>query len=191
MVHAAGRPCDAGWTYANRGRGSAQEWLLEQVFPCFQSNPRPGFPTFTFSTHPNNRVHAEVVMAAVAAQRRPLGALGRMSLVAVIHVAVLFAIAKSLGIGSAPVEERMTATIEEAERPPVELPPPPPEFIPTTTQSVVLPDIPTDIPYESTDVITPPPDVPFVEDPPPVAPPQAQVVGVRPDPRHPLSKPEY
>ena len=85
----------------------------------------------------------------------------------------------------------MTATIEEAERPPVELPPPPPEFIPTTTQSVVLPDIPTDIPYESTDVITPPPDVPFVEDPPPVAPPQAQMVGVRPDPRHPLSKPEY
>ena len=114
-----------------------------------------------------------------------------MSLVAAIHVAVLFAIAKSLGIGSAPVEERMTATIEETERPPVDLPPPPPEFVPTTNQSVVLPVVPLDLQFEPVDVITgPPPEVPFVEDPPPVTP-QPQIVGVRPDPRHPLSKPEY
>jgi protein TonB len=115
-----------------------------------------------------------------------------MSLVAAIHVAVLFAIAKSLGIGSAPVEERMTATIEEAEHPPVDVPPPPPEFVPTTNQSVVLPAVPLDMQFEPVDVITgPPPDMPFLEDPPPVTPPQAQMVGVRPDPRHPLSKPQY
>ena len=130
-------------------------------------------------------------MAAIAAQRRPLGALGRMSLVAAIHVAVLFAIARSLGIGGPPIEERMEATIEQVERPPVELPPPPPEYVASTNQNVVLPDVPTDLEFEQPDVITgPPPDVPFIPDP-PVAQPPAQIVGVRPDPRHPLSKPEY
>jgi len=114
-----------------------------------------------------------------------------MSLVAAIHVAVLFAIARSLGIGGPPAEERMVATIEQAEPPPVELPPPPPEFIPVTSQSVVLPDVPTNLEFELPDVISgPPPDVPFIENP-PVVPPQAQMIGVRPDPRHPLSKPEY
>jgi protein TonB len=46
--------------------------------------------------------------------------------------------------------------------------------------------------FEPTDVITgPPPDAVFNDDPPSVTPPQPQLVGVRPDPRHPLSKPEY
>jgi protein TonB len=130
-------------------------------------------------------------MAAVAAQRRPLGALSRMSLVAAIHVAVLFAIARSLGIGSTPVEERMEATIDDVPRPPIDTPPPPPVPV-MTNQSVVLPDFPIDLAFEPQDVITgPPPDVPFVEDPPVTPPPQGQMVGVRIDPRHPLSKPEY
>src|SRR4051812_47384221 len=132
MVHAAVRPRDAARTYPCPGRRSGRMWHLEQVFPCAGSNPLSRIPTFTTSTPPNNRGNAEVVMAAVAAQTRPLGALGRMSLVAAIHVAVLFAIARSLGIGGPPIEERMTATIEEAERPPVETPPPPP-YIPVTT----------------------------------------------------------
>ncbi len=130
-------------------------------------------------------------MAAVAAQRRPLGALGRMSLVAAIHVAVLFAIARSLGIGTVPTEERMEATIENVERPPVELPPPPNVPI-VRNDSVVLPDIPLDsVQFEPQDVITAPP-AEYVEPPPTgSAEPQPQIIGVRQDPRSPLSKPQY
>jgi protein TonB len=115
-----------------------------------------------------------------------------MSLVAAIHVAVLFAIARSLGIGGPPIEERMEATIEDVARPPIDTPPPPPVPV-FTNQSVVLPEIPLDnLAFEPQDVITgPPPDVPYVEDPPVVPPAQPQIVGVRQDPRHPLSKPEY
>ena len=66
-------------------------------------------------------------MAAVAAQRRPFGALGRMSLVAAIHVAVLFAIARSLGIGvrSRGASDIGGHVIERSTRRPMSLPPPP------------------------------------------------------------------
>jgi len=134
-------------------------------------------------------------MAAIAAQRRPLGALGRMSLVAGLHVAVLFVIARSLGIG-APTEVPPPPDItifKDTPRPPEEPPPIPEPNVNVTQQSVVLPLVPIDdLVFEPQDVITgPPPDMPYVEDPPPVTPPQAKLVGVRQDPRHPLSKPEY
>jgi len=132
-------------------------------------------------------------MAAVAAQRRPLGALGRMGLVAGLHVAVLFVIARSLGIGESikpppPIE----TNIYEEKRPPEVVPPIPEPDVTTTQQSVVLPMVPIDdLAFEPQDVITgPPPELPYLEDPPPVAPP-VKIVGVRQDPRHPLSKPEY
>lgn len=132
-------------------------------------------------------------MAAVAAERRPLGALGRMSLVAGLHVAVLFAIARSLGIG-APMEPPppMVSEIIQETRPPEVLPRIPEPDVTTTQQSVVLPLVPIDdMAFEPQDVISgPPPDAVFVEDPPPVMP-QPKLVGVRQDPRHPLSKPEY
>jgi protein TonB len=114
-----------------------------------------------------------------------------MSLVAAIHVAVLFAIARSLGIGSAPVDERMEATIEKVERPPEELPPSPNVPI-LRNDSVVLPDIPLEnLQYEPQDVITAPP-AEYLEPPPTgSAVVQPEIIGVRQDPRHPLTKPQY
>ncbi len=115
-----------------------------------------------------------------------------MSLVAAIHVAVLFAIARSLGIGSVPVDERMEATIEKVERPPEELPPPP-EVPIVRNDSVVLPEVPLDnLQYEPQDVITAPP-AEYVEPPPSTgsAVVQPEIIAVRQDPRRPLSKPQY
>jgi len=131
-------------------------------------------------------------MAAVAAQRRPLGALGRMGLVAGLHVAVLFVIARSLGIG-APVEvpPPLVTEIYKETRPPEELPRMPEPDVTTTQQSLVLPDPDYQQMVFEQDVITgPPPDAVFENDPPPATP-QPQLVGVRQDPRHPLSKPQY
>jgi protein TonB len=123
---------------------------------------------------------------------RPLGALGRMSLVAAIHAAVLLAIMRSLGIGSAPAappDDLITEIYKETPRD--ELPPPP--TVPVVrNDTVVLPDVPIDtLQYESQDVITTlPPD--YVEPPPGgSAVVQPEIIGVRPDPRNPLSKPPY
>jgi len=61
----------------------------------------------------------------------------------------------------------------------------------TTRESLVLPDPDFQQMVFEPDVITgPPPEAVFDDDPPPATP-QPQLVGVRPDPRHPLSKPEY
>src|SRR5690242_4985533 len=113
-------------------------------------------------------------MAAVAAERRPLGALGRMGMVAGLHVAVLFVIARSLGIGVAKVElpPPLQTTIIDQPRPPEDPPPMPEPDVTTTQQSVVLPMVPIDdLVFEPQDVITgPPPEMPYVEDPPPVSP---------------------
>ena len=76
---------------------------------------------------------------------RPLGALGRMSLVAGIHAAVLLAIMRSLGIGSGPAAPPDDVIAEfYKEVPPVEDPPPLPDVPLVRNDSVVLPDIPID-----------------------------------------------
>jgi protein TonB len=131
-------------------------------------------------------------MSAHVAERRPLGALGRMSLVAGLHVGVLFVIARSLGIG-APTEvpPPMVTEIYKETPPPEERPRIPEPDIPVTRESFVIPDPDIARMEFETDTLTgPPPDAVFEEDPPPAIP-QPQLVGVRPDPRHPLSKPEY
>jgi periplasmic protein TonB len=124
---------------------------------------------------------------------RPLGALGRMGMVAAIHVAVLFAIMRSLGIGSVPVEERMTATIEKVVRPPDDPTPPPPDFPVVTSRSVVLPEVPVDtLQFEPLDTISePPPEVDFTERTGGDNTPQPVIESVRQDPRYPLSRPAY
>ena len=130
-------------------------------------------------------------MAALVADRRPLGALGRMSLVAAIHVAVLFAIMRSMGIG-APLDSPppIEGQFIEDKRPPEDIPPlPNPDLRPSyESQQLPPPDL-TQVAFDP-DVITPPPVIEF-EGPPVVEQPQVEVIGVRPDPRHPLSKPNY
>ncbi|MES1263064.1 MAG: energy transducer TonB, partial [Peristeroidobacter soli] len=61
-----------------------------------------------------------------------------------------------------------------------------------TRDSYVIPDPDmAHLEYETDTITGPPPDAVFDDDPPPVTPPAAQLVGVRPDPHHPLSKPQY
>lgn len=123
---------------------------------------------------------------------RPLGALGRMGLVAAIHVAVLFAIMKSLGIGTPMVESTIEGRFIDDPGPPLE-PPPRPITPVVTNRGVVLPEIPTTLEFEQEDVITGPK---VIDDFDPSrtggsAEPQPQIVAVRQDPRNPLSRPPY
>ena len=85
----------------------------------------------------------------------------------------------------------MEATIEKVERPP-EVFPPPPDAPFVRNDSVVLPAIPIDtLEFEPQDVITAPP-AEYVEPPPTgSAVVQPQIIGVRQDPRNPLTKPQY
>jgi protein TonB len=129
-------------------------------------------------------------MAAVAAQRRPLGALGRMGLVAAIHVAVLLAIMRSMGIGTKiEVPEVIEGTVI-VEKPHTDDPPPPPnpDLRPSNNQVLPPPDA-AHLDFEQ-EVISLPPEI-VIEGPPVVDPPRVDIIGVRPDPRNPLTKPQY
>lgn len=130
-------------------------------------------------------------MVTRTAERRPYGALGRMGVVAALHVCVLFVIARSLGIGSEPTKAPpFVGTVIDEPLPPVEpVPVPPPNFGPTDAVPipepnlppvVIDPDVITELPP---DVINPPPTGETFQGP--------VFVGVRPDARYPLTQPYY
>jgi TonB family protein len=135
-------------------------------------------------------------MFARTAEKR-FGALGRMGLVAAIHVAALFVIARSLGIvpkiDVAPPED-MHTTIIDRERPP-EPPLVPTDYRPENNVQVVVP-VPEVLASESetplasiTADLLPIEEIPIgpgSADPEPVS-----LVNVRADPRRPLSQPPY
>ena len=131
-------------------------------------------------------------MATLTATR-PLGALGRMSLVAAIHAAVLLAIMRSLGIGIAPAAppDDLVTEIYREERP--EVIPPPIDIPLVHYEGLVRPDELPPLDFEQPDVITQPP-VPdgYVEQ---TAAgdnsPQPVIEKARPDPRYPLTRPPY
>ena len=132
-------------------------------------------------------------MTAQTAERRPMGALGRMGMVAALHGAVLYLIASSLGIVPSLIPEPPIATqlIDEVRpvEPPVEPVDPrfsePQVYVPT-------PVAPTsDEADPETQIITQRnDDPPVIPDVVPVAP-SVQLVGVRADSRHPLTQPAY
>jgi protein TonB len=132
-------------------------------------------------------------MVARTVERRPLGALGRMSIVAAMHLAVAFLIARSLGLVPMTMEPKTEAVfIDEPQRP--ELPPPPDEYVVPRSDAPELPapelppidDTPNDpITAELVDPGTIPNTASGSADPQPV------LVGVRQDPRRPLSQPPY
>lgn len=133
-------------------------------------------------------------MNTSVAERRPLGALGRMAIVAALHVGVLYLIAASLGIVPPLVTEGGTITLQPDETTP---PDDPPQPVPQPEQydpTVYVPE-PVPLPFDPVDT-TPridgvrsdnPPEIP------PVFPPvhQAQMVGVRVDSSRPLTQPVY
>jgi len=132
-------------------------------------------------------------MVAHTAEKR-FGALGRMGLVAAIHVAALFMIARSLGIVppvfSEPPPDIQTTVIDRL--PPVDVPPPEtnPQMV---RQEIIVP--PPEVPQVETE--TPPPFL--VEQRPPEtiieetgsAVPQPVITQAALDSRHPLTQPDY
>lgn len=133
-------------------------------------------------------------MNTSVAERRPMGALGRMGMVAGLHVAALYLIASSLGIVPSLVEEApgKVSLIEETRPPDDPLPAVPQARPEDPTVYVPIPEPPVTDSAESDDriaaVATDNPPV-IAEVVPPAHP--AMLVGVRQDSRYPLSQPAY
>jgi protein TonB len=115
-----------------------------------------------------------------------------MGVVAALHVGVLFVIARSMGIGSKPVEpERIISPVIEEPVQTDELPPPPDEktFIQRETITPVVPPPPLEFERETI-------DVPPIEQG-PTTPPTGDtfqgpvVIAASPDSRYPFSLPPY
>lgn len=133
-------------------------------------------------------------MAARTAEKRPLGALGRMSLVAAAHAALLFGIAGGLGIVPAlKVDPIVTRFFD----PPVPPPPVVPQIREPQLQNptqILLPQpeplpIPVDAPDNTiTGKLVPVERIPLAAG---SADPIPDIFNARPDPRRPLSQPEY
>lgn len=132
-------------------------------------------------------------MNTSVAEKRPLGALGRMGMVAGLHLAALYLIATSLGIVPPLITRTEPITIGPEEITPPEDPPVP---VPSPrayepTLYVPVPVAPPFVPVDSADQVfaVANDDPPMV---PPVVPaPQPQLTGVRVDSRHPLTQPAY
>jgi len=131
-------------------------------------------------------------MSTHTAERRPLGAMGRMGVVAAMHVGLLYVIAKSLGLVPAVEPPPIEGTIIHEVRPP-DIPPPrtDPDLTPRTTSVVIPEQAPPDLEFEREVIIEPPTDV--VGPPEGTGPviPQPVIVSARPDSRYPLSQPPY
>jgi periplasmic protein TonB len=132
-------------------------------------------------------------MSAQAAEKRPLGALGRMGVVAAMHVAVVLVLANSFGlIPKFKGPERMEA-VRIDESPPVDPTPSEIPYVPADPQIYLpMPDVPLAEP-DDTGTITatqlPPDEIPIGAG--RVVPEPIPVSSARVDPRHPLTQPRY
>ena len=133
-------------------------------------------------------------MGAVTADKRSVGVLGRMGIVAGMHVAVIFIIARSLGIMPSIIETKTEAVIiEEPARP--EDPPPRVEPVIEHASVPVLPEpeplpVPIDAPGDAiTSELRPVNEIPITTG--GSAEVVPTIVNARQDPRHPLSRPQY
>lgn len=132
-------------------------------------------------------------MAARIADRRPLGALGRMGLVVGAHVALLFGIAGGLGVVPLPKFSEITAVvIDEFHPPPPVAPPEKFKIEPNETVTLPLPELPpmpADDPANNISATLVPIDQ--IPEGPGSAVVEPRFDGPRPDPRRPLSQPAY
>jgi len=132
-------------------------------------------------------------MSAHTAERRPLGALGRMGIVAALHVGALYLIASSLGIVPSLAPPKTEATLID-EAPPRDDPAPMPDPVLDPPERLVFADDPPPpLDFEQENPITePPPDITDRrEQTGGSAAVQPVIVGVQVDSRHPLSQPPY
>jgi protein TonB len=128
-----------------------------------------------------------------AANRRPMGALGRIGVVAGLHVAVIYLVATGLGIAPTLAPTKMTGTIVPSAEPPDTAPPPvaPPRYENNLLFEFPAPEAPIPDPAESTASITgqasfDPVAVPLIDPAPGPA-----LTAVRMDARYPLTQPPY
>ena len=130
---------------------------------------------------------------AARTERRPYGALGRIGIVAGMHVAVLYVIARSLGIAPPLEIIRTEATfVPETVRPEDPLPRTDPEVVRPEIPQLVRPEIevPVDDPAPTiTGELVPVEQIPVTE--PGSAVPVPQILPPQVDPRRPLSRPPY
>jgi periplasmic protein TonB len=133
-------------------------------------------------------------MAARTAERRPMGAFGRMSLVAAAHAALLFGIAGGLGIVPALKVDPIVARFYDPPKPP------PPEDPRVREPQIKQPDQillpkpePLPVPPDASDDTITGELVPVQQIPQGAgsAVVEPQIFSARPDPRRPLSQPPY
>jgi len=134
-------------------------------------------------------------MAALAVEKRSLGALGRMGIVAGMHVAVVLLVANSLGlVPSIKSAEPLIGTVLDEPRPPDDPPPIPSDArsVLADNQRVVLPK-PDDAPTETDDRNAIGADLVDARELPIFGgePVHEALVSVRRDPAHPLTQPAY
>jgi len=132
-------------------------------------------------------------MSTQTAERRPLGALGRMGVVAAMHVGLLYLIANSLGLVPSVTPTKTVATFIDEAPPEDNVVPERDPYVPPHQDTVFVPD-PTVAPLQfEQDVITgPPPEIiERTEGTGGSAVVQPVVVGVSTDSRYPLSQPPY
>jgi protein TonB len=158
----------------------------------FRLTPLGTSAPFTFETDPQ-RDRSEVVMAARTVERRSLGAVGRMSVVAAVHAALLVSIMHGFRLLPSLTMPPMTGTIIDDERP---VPPDPKtrEFVPHENTLVQLPQPdPLPVPAEPAEAAISGELVPIEKIPGSAgsAVAQPEISGVRLDPRRPLSQPDY
>ncbi|MEO8062656.1 MAG: energy transducer TonB [Pseudomonadota bacterium] len=132
-------------------------------------------------------------MATRTAERRPLGAFGRMGVVAAIHAALLVSIMHGFKLMPPLVIPLMNGEIIDDRQPP---PPdrPPEKFVPEQASSVTLPlpelpPLPADDPAETIAATLVPIDK--IPERTGTAVVEPQISGARLDPRRPLSQPDY
>lgn len=132
-------------------------------------------------------------MSTHIAHRRPVGALGRIGVVAGIHAAALYLIATGLGIVPPLIQKTGPITLIPSEITPSDDPPPVPQPRPFDQPDITvpIPVLPTDsIPSNDDAIRATATDAPLTI-PDTFPPPGPTFVGVRPDARHPLSQPAY
>jgi periplasmic protein TonB len=131
-------------------------------------------------------------MTSGTAGGRPLGAVGRISLVAALHAGLLFVIANSLGLVpplADPVTEATVINEERLKEDPI--PQPEPDLTPRRDTVFVPDDVPPLV-FEQDVIIGPPPEFnEVVTEPRGSAVTEALVVAARQDSRYPLSQPPY
>lgn len=132
-------------------------------------------------------------MSTHTAERRPMGALGRMGIVAALHVGALYLIASSLGIVPSLKPVVTEGVIINEEPPEEDVIPERDPYTPPHQDTVFIPDPQNPPLVFDQDVITgPPPEI--VEPREPTggsAVVEPVITGVQQDSRHPLSQPPY